>query len=227
MNRRKRIIVYLIGFLIFFILFFISLDIFVKSSSRYYIDVPIDQNMEAILVLGCAVWGDEPSPMLKDRLDKAIELYNNGYAGKIIMSGDKTGEDHSEVNTMKKYAIEHGVDSSHIYLDYYGVSTYDSIYRAQNVFEVSDVIVVTQPYHLYRAVYIGLFKGMNVYGVSSEGNNYSGQFKRDIREFLARPKDCIKCIINPKAKYSGELIDIEQSGDQTNDNYMNEFVFAN
>lgn len=227
MKLKTKIIVILISLIIMIVVLFIGLDVFVKYSVKDNIDVPVNKNMDAILVLGCAVWGEKPSPMLQDRLDKAIELYNDGYSEKIIMSGDKTGDDHSEVNTMKKYAIEHGVDSNHIYLDYYGVSTYDSIYRAKHVFNVNNVIVVTQPYHLYRAVYIGLTKDMNIYGVSSLGNDYSGQFKRDVREFLARPKDCIKCVINPTAEYYEDSIEINENGDLTNDNYMNEYILAN
>ena len=225
--KLKRIIIALITLILIGVIIFIGLDVFVKYSAKNNIDVTIDKDMDAILVLGCAVWGDKPSPMLQDRLNKAIELYNDGYAKKIIMSGDKTGDDHSEVNTMKKYAIEHGVDSNHIYLDYYGVSTYDSIYRAKHIFKVNNVIVVTQPYHLYRAVYIGLSKDMNIYGISSLGNDYSGQFIRDVREFLARPKDFIKCIINPKAEQYEDSIEINESGNLTNDDYMNEYVLAN
>ena len=227
MKKKIKILFLLIGLSIIFLMFLIFSNSFIKAFTKDNIDSQINEKMDAILVLGCAVWGTEPSPMLKDRLDRAIELYNEGYAEKIIMSGDKTGDDHSEVNTMKKYAIDHGVDSTHIYLDYYGLSTYDSIYRAKHVFNVNNLIVVTQPYHLYRAVAIGLWQEMNIYGVSSEGNDYSGQFKRDVREFLARPKDMIKCLIMPEATYVEGTINLEESGDYTNDNSINEYLLAN
>jgi vancomycin permeability regulator SanA len=219
--KRKIII---IGLVIIGIIFVIFSNIFVISASKEYINAPINQNMDAILVLGCAVWEDKPSPMLKDRLDRAIELYNDGYAGKIIMSGDKTGADHSEVNTMKKYAIEHGVNSKDIFPDYYGLSTYDSIYRAANIYKVRNLIVVSQKYHLYRAVTIGRFQEMNIYGISSEGNNYIGQFSRELREILARTKDLIKCSYKPKATYYIGVEDINDSGDLSNDNYMIQYL---
>lgn len=155
-------------------------------------------DIDAILILGCEVKPDGSlSLMLKDRLDKGIELYKNGVAQKVIVSGDNREEHYDETTAMKQYLIENDVPSEYIYMDDIGLSTYDSMYRAKNVFQVKKCVVVTQEYHLYRAIYIGNKLGMETYGESSIKINYDGQLKREFREFLARNKDFIKCIYKP------------------------------
>ncbi len=175
------------------------------------------RDVDSILILGAGVWGDEPSPMLKDRLDKGIELYKSGVAPKIIMSGDHGREDYDEVNLMKEYAIEKGVPSEDIFMDHAGFSTYDSMYRARDIFKAKKIIVVTQKFHLYRALYISNSLGLDAYGVMAEPTKYSGQFYRELREILARDKDFVKSIIKPKPTYLGESIPVSGNGDETND----------
>ena len=131
----------------------LSVDISIRISS--YGDIYTADNIEAsepydcILVLGAGVNEDEPSDMLRDRLDTAIELYNTGIAPKILMSGDHGCEDYDEVNVMKNYAIAKGVPSEDIFMDHAGFSTYESLYRAKAVFGAERVVVVSQKYHLY------------------------------------------------------------------------------
>ena len=173
---------------------------------------------DCIIVLGAGVKKDgTPSPMLRDRLDKAIELYIEGIAPKIIMSGDHGQKRYDEVNTMKKYAIDHGVPSEDIFMDHAGFSTYDSIYRERDVFQVKKAIIVTQKYHMYRALYIADKLGLEAKGIPAEDIKYSGQAGRETREILARTKEVFKCIIKPEPKYLGETIDITGNGDVTND----------
>lgn len=190
---------------------------YVKITSKKYVDTNIEEEIDCILVLGAGVWGDEPSPMLKDRLDRAIELYKSGKSIKIIMSGDHGKEGYDEVNIMKRYAIKEGIPSENIFMDHAGFSTYDSMYRAKYIFGVKNIIVVSQEYHLYRAIYIAHKLGINAYGVSAEHINYSGQLNREIREMLARDKDFFKVIFKPKSTYLGEEISLDGSGDVTND----------
>ena len=137
--------------------------------------------------------------MLKERLDTGIEAYNK-LDKPIIMSGDSIDENYDEVTPMKNYAIEKGIDSNIIYLDSYGISTYDSIYRIKHKFR--KIIIVTQKYHLYRALYIAKSLGVEAYGVDATKVRYVGQTYRDLREILARNKDFIKCIFKPKATYT-------------------------
>ncbi len=175
------------------------------------------KDIDCILVLGAGVYGDRPRPMLEDRILTGIELYNNNVAEKIIMSGDHGQEDYDEVNVMKTYAVNEGVPSSDIFMDHAGFSTYDSVYRLKEIFEVDKVVIVTQEYHLYRALYIAKELGIEAYGVSSNLREYPGQFKREIREILARDKDFVKVILKPSSTYAGETIPVTGDGNITND----------
>lgn len=180
-------------------------------------DYSLLKDVDCILILGAGIWGDKPSPMLQDRLDEGIKLYKEGIASKIIMSGDHGREEYDEVNIMKEYAIEQGVPSEDIFMDHAGFSTYESIYRAKEIFDADNIVIVTQEYHLYRALYIAEKLDINAYGVNSDSRKYSGQTFRELREILARNKDFINCIIKPKPTYLGELIPVSGDGDITND----------
>lgn len=164
---------------------------------------------DCILILGAGVRNGKPTPMLRDRLLTGIALYENGAADKIIMSGDHGREDYDEVNVMRAFALERGVKSEDIFLDHAGFSTYDSVYRAKNIFGAENIVIVSQKYHLYRALYIAKKLDMGAAGVSADLNAYGGQFKRDIREIIARDKDFFKCIIKPKAQIMGDKIPLD------------------
>lgn len=174
-------------------------------------------DVDCIIVLGCQVKPDgTPSAMLRDRLDRAVELYKAGAAPKIIMSGDHGTEEYDEVHTMKNYAIDAGVPSEDIFIDHAGFSTYESIYRANEIFDADNIIVVTQEYHLYRALYIAQKFGLENHGVSSDYHTYAGQSARDAREVLARVKDFATCILKPEPTYLGDAIPVSGNGDVTN-----------
>lgn len=175
------------------------------------------ENIDCIIVLGAGIWGDKPSYMLEDRLLEAIDLYQNNVSSKIIMSGDHGREEYDEVNIMKNYAIQRGIPSEDIFMDHAGFSTYDSIYRAKDIFKAKKVVIVTQKYHLYRALYIANQLGLEAYGVGADPRQYKGATYREIREILARNKDFIKCIFKSKPTYLGDSIPISGNGDITND----------
>ena len=175
-------------------------------------------DVDCIIVLGASVNNNEyPSPMLEDRLKRGIELYYKECAPKIIMSGDHGGLYYDEVNVMKNYAIKNGVPSEDVFMDHAGFSTYESMYRAKEVFGADKVIVVTQGYHLDRAVFIGKKMGLDVYGVSAKDIRYGGQFARDVREFLAIGKDFFTTLFNTEPTFLGDNYDLSGSGDVTND----------
>ena len=156
--------------------------------------------------------------MLEDRLLQAISLYENKVAPKIIMSGDHSKENYDEVNLMKQFAMDKGVPSEDIFMDHAGFSSYESLYRAKEIFGVEKVVIVTQKYHLYRALYIANQLKMQSYGIASNPREYAGQTYREAREILARNKDFVKCIFKPKPKFLGDKISITtSSGDITND----------
>ncbi len=173
---------------------------------------------DCIIVLGAGVWADgSPTAMLEDRLKTGIDLYKQGIAPKIIMSGDHGQKNYDEVNTMKAYAIEQGVLSEDIFMDHAGFSTYETMYRARDIFQVKKAVVVTQKYHMYRALYIAEKLGIEAVGVNSDPRKYLGQGYRDFREVLARTKDFFSVIIKPKPTFLGETIPVSGNGDITND----------
>ena len=172
---------------------------------------------DCAVILGAGIRDGKPTPMLKDRLLTGIELYKSGAAKKLIMSGDHGSEDYDEVNTMKSYAVENGIPDSDIFMDHAGFSTYETIYRAREIFEADSIIIVSQEYHLYRALYIAERLGVKAVGVSADLNTYRGQTRRDLREILARDKDFFKCIIKPKPTYLGDKIPVSGNGNLTND----------
>ena len=194
-------------------------DIIVVSSAKDRIITADEaaelENTDCVLVLGAGVRDGSPTPMLRDRLITGISLYESGAAPKIIMSGDHGREDYDEVNVMKSYAVENGVPDSDVFMDHAGFSTYDSIYRAKAVFEADSITIVTQKYHLYRALYIADKLGINAVGVAADLDDYSGQLKRDLREITARDKDFFSCLFKPEPKYLGEKIPVSGDGNIT------------
>ena len=176
------------------------------------------EDVDCIIILGCQVKDDGSlSHMLRDRLMRGLEVYETGAAPKLLMSGDHGREEYDEVGAMKNYAIENGVPSENVFMDHAGFSTYETMYRAKEIFKAEKVIIVTQEYHLYRALYIAERLGMEAYGVSADLNRYAGQSMRDFREVLARCKDWAMCIFKPEPTYLGEAIPVSGNGDITND----------
>lgn len=200
----------------------ISINAYIKGVGADYLltseEAAALTDVDCILVLGCQVKDDgTPSDMLRDRLTRGIEVYNLGAAPKLLMSGDHGREEYDEVGTMKQYAIEAGISSEDIFMDHAGFSTYESIYRAKEIFQADKIIIVTQEYHLYRALYIAKQLGVEAYGVASDYHTYAGQTMRDFREVLARCKDFVSVIFKPKPTYLGEAIPVSGNGDATND----------
>ena len=176
-----------------------------------------DNDIDCIIVLGAGIRGNNPSPMLEDRLLTSATLYKKNISNKIIVSGDHSEEYYDEVNVMKNYLKEQNISSKDIFMDHAGFSTYDSIYRAKEIFNAKKVVIVTQKYHLYRALYIAKELDLEAYGVSANRRTYNNQLKRDIREIAARIKDLIKCIFKPTSTHLGETIPIDSDGNITND----------
>ncbi len=200
----------------------VGINTYVKSVAKDNIltaeEVSQLENVDCILVLGCGVWDDgRPSHMLEDRLKRSLELYDLGAAPKLLMSGDHGRVDYDEVATMKQFVMDRGVPSEDVFMDHAGFSTYESMYRAKEIFQAKKIIIVTQGYHLYRAIYIAECLGMEAYGVASDYRTYTGQQVRDLREILARVKDFGTCIFKPEPTYLGEAIPIWGDGDITND----------
>ena len=193
----------------------VSLAISRVSSYKKYIynieDIP--KGNDTIIVLGAGVRSDgSPSDILADRLETSLEVYNEGVADSFILSGDHGREDYNEVGAMKDYILDSNIDESIIFMDHVGFSTYDTMYRAKEIFKVKSAVIVTNEYHLPRALYIARKLGIDAYGVKSDKRVYQLMDNYRKREILAKLKDFVYVnIIKPEPKFLGESIPVSTS----------------
>ncbi|NLN04521.1 MAG: DUF218 domain-containing protein [Clostridiaceae bacterium] len=195
MKRKKVIIALLIAVCLLGLLALIAINLYMVNYSRQYIlddDSVKDLEAEYIVVLGAKVYKDgRLSLILDDRVKASVKLFEEGRVPAIIMSGDAQREDYNEVDPMKKRAIELGVPEECIITDTMGLSTFESMKRLKDEFGVDKVIICTQEYHMYRAIYNARKMGIEAYGYPAEKIDYANQLQRDVREVLARVKDFI------------------------------------
>lgn len=162
--------------------------------------ISMDAEFDYILILGCGVYPDGSlTPMLSDRVRVGVSLYQQGIGNQILMSGDHYSDDYNEVDPMKDTAISMGVPAEAIVTDPYGLSTYDSIARLADVFGAKRVLIVTQEYHLPRALYLSKRFGIEAFGVAADLRPYREQLLYDIREMFARCKDVVYAEVRPAA----------------------------
>lgn len=202
------------------ILLFAAINGFIIIYASRYILTPeeaAEKHVDCALVLGAQVWSTGLSSMLEDRVLTGIDLYQSGATDRLLMSGDHGREDYDEVNSMKRYAVEKGVPADNIFMDHAGFSTYESAYRAKAVFEVDSAFIVTQQYHLYRAVFLARVMGIDAYGVAADRRDYLNDLYNNVRESLARVKDFFMAIFRPEPTYLGDAIPIWGSGSLTDD----------
>ena len=193
----KKTIKILAIILIVLLVIAISVNVFVcAKSSRYMNSVEeFNGNYDYIIVLGCGIYDNSiPTPMLSDRLDAAIDLYNRGVAPYILMSGDHRVDDYNEVGVMKEYCIQRGIPEDAILTDDYGLSTIETMSRAVDIFDIHSAVIVTQKYHLYRAIHNAQSFGIECEGVIATGHIFREQPYYSLREAFARVKDFFLCI---------------------------------
>ena len=180
-----------------------------------------DKEYDCIIVLGCAVYKDgDPSPFLKDRLSTAVSLYKAGVSDKLLLSGDRNdAEEYDEVGAMYDYCIANGVDPEDIFLDIYGYSTYETMYRAYYYYGVRSAVVVTQGYHIYRSLFIANGLGIDAEGVKAINSGYIVAPHNYVREYAAMVKDCVQTMIKPATDEIGNVYDISGSGEVTRTDY--------
>lgn len=168
---------------------------------------------QVALVLGAKVNADgTPSDIYRDRIDVAIDLYNKGKVEKIVVSGDHGQKEYDEVDTAKAYILARGVPGDDIFLDHAGFDTYDSVYRLQYIFQAQSAVIVTQDYHLPRALFIARGLGVNAVGASADLHTYGGEEYRELREILADAKARLDVTLQAKPKYLGAVIPLSGSG---------------
>ena len=218
--KKKRVLRTLAVLVFLAVLFPLATSYYVMASTENRILTPEEAaalDADAILVLGARVWDDgQPSGILKDRIITGVDLYQSSASDRLLMSGDHGQDDYDEVNAMKDYAIELGVAPSVIFMDHAGFSTYESLYRARDIFQIKTVVIVSQQYHLYRALYIAERLGLNAYGVSCDRRVYNPYLLFSVRETLARCKDFFYSIFQPLPTYLGDVIPITGDGSATN-----------
>lgn len=219
----KKLFIVLLIFGLLCTLIYSVINIYIITYASQYI-VSLEEcnnlNVDCALVLGAGLFDDYPSHMLQERLNTSLSVYNTNCTNRLLMSGDHGTVEYDEVNAMKDYAITAGAIPNEVFMDHAGFSTYESMYRARDVFDVNSVIIVTQKYHLYRAVYNARMLGLEAYGIAADGQfNYSlpMDIYNNLRESLARCKDFVYCIYKPEPTYLGEVIPISSSGVLTDD----------
>lgn len=219
MSKKGKMIFFLLFLFIFIgIIGTLFINLYIVNSTKDKIIELSDVNGEydAILVLGCKVNGDSPSLMLARRLDMGEEVYNKMHT-KVLLSGDHGKNNYDEVNVMKDYLFSSSVKEEDIFLDHAGFSTYDSIYRAKYIFGIKKMIIITQEYHMYRALYLANKLDIEAVGIVADDIPQKGvMLKNEIREILSRDKSFIYGIIKPESKYLGDPIPITGNGMVTN-----------
>ena len=219
-SKKKRVLRTLAVLMLLAVLMPLATSYYVMASTENQIitlEEAADLNADTILVLGARVWDNgQPSGILKDRINTGVDLYEAGASERLLMSGDHGQDEYDEVNAMKDFAIEQGVAPAVIFMDHAGFSTYESLYRARDIFQVKTVVIVTQTYHLYRALYIARALGLDAYGVSCDRRDYNPYILFSVREIFARCKDFVYSIFQPLPTYLGDVIPITGDGSATN-----------
>lgn len=219
-KHRKQAISLLVVILTLLGASFFAVNYYVERVGEKYI-YPADQvpKADAVLVLGAYVLPDgKLSDMLSDRVTVGYELYQQGIVPKILVSGDHGRKDYDEVNSMKSFLKDKGVTGQDVFMDHAGFSTYESMYRARDIFQVKKVIIVTQHYHLLRAIFIARTMGLEAYGVSSDLHDYGTAMDMyELREMIARNKDFWMTIFKPQPTFLGEAIPVFGDGRTTDD----------
>lgn len=149
-------------------------------------EIPVENPPRVAIVFGAKVWDDKsPSPVLYDRVVTAVELYRAGRVGKILMSGDNPTENYDEPTAMKETAVQLGVPESDVVLDFAGRRTYDTCFRAREIFAVQKAILVTQEFHQARALYLCNNLGVDSIGITADRRQYEGSRYWAFRELFS------------------------------------------
>lgn len=210
-----RLIKYLAWLIAFGILAFIIINLSIIIATRDSIYETIDNmpNAQAALVLGARVYSNgQPSTTFNDRIQTAITLYNQRKVNKILVSGDNGQESYDEVNAAKATLQNAGIPDQDIFLDHAGFDTYDSLYRAQAIFQIDRLTVVTQKFHLPRAIYIGKRLGIKTNGLIADKRIYRAAVRNQIRESLARIKAFLDLLAKSEPRFLGPQIPISGNG---------------
>ena len=177
------------------------------------------------IVFGAGVVNGQATPALADRVEGAVELYRQGRVSKLLMTGDNSHPDYDEVSVMRDLAIDQGVPAEAITRDHAGFDTRSSCYRARDVFGVRAAVLVTQDYHLPRALYTCRDLGIDAVGLRIPDWQHNadqldwGQYpgldsqKYMTREWLARANALLEAhVTHPEPQFLGPYLGLEDQG---------------
>lgn len=222
--KKRKLLKKITKLTIFFIVLgtigFFSINHYVvKIGDEYQIDINTDIKVDAVIVLGARVYNNgQPSPILEERLIMGAEAIEKGISDRLLLSGDHGRIEYDEVNSMREYVEKLGISAGQIFMDHAGFSTYETMYRAKEIFQIESAIIITQDYHLKRAVFNAREIGIEAYGISSDKQIFRGSEYRELREKAARVKDFFYAsIFKPEPTYLGEAIPIWGDGRATQD----------
>jgi SanA protein len=207
LKKSLKIILYLF---IIGLIAIISVNVYVKSTTKKQIYNSLKRfpKNDVGIIFGAGINRDKPSKYLKDRLDAGILLYKAKRINKILLSGDNGSEEYDELTVMKNYCFKHGVDTTKIFIDYAGFDTYSTMYRAKHIFKIKKATLISQKYHLNRAIYIGKHLGIKSVGYSANKGEYSGYEYVTFREYLSIFKSFFDVLRNREPHFLGNPIDI-------------------
>ena len=198
---------------------FINIGMIIAARKYVYDDIDSVPDRTAILVLGSQIRGRRLSPVLQDRVDAGIRMMENHRGKKLLLSGDHGQIYYDEVNAMRLYVLENApaIPEEDIFMDHAGFSTWDSMYRARDVFEVKDLLIVTQGFHISRAVCMARSLGLDAVGYAVNQERFAGRSLRywRFREYFARVKGFFSMVFKVKPRYLGDKIPIWGDGRAT------------
>ncbi|MFC6860285.1 SanA/YdcF family protein [Zunongwangia atlantica] len=209
MRFLKKSILYTVILIVLGILITLGLESFIAqdTSSRIYSNVNTIPTAKTAIVLGASVHSDgQLSPILQDRVDSAIDLYKENKVEEILISGDHGSDSYNEVDAIANYLKNHGIPQDKLLLDHAGFDTYDSMYRAHNVFGIKDAIVVTQEFHLPRAIFIAKHLGLDYHGLQAKERAFKIENKIMKREKLANYKAVFEVIFKIEPRGSKKQV---------------------
>lgn len=192
----------------------IAIPVCMRLAMQPYMYTDIDDvpKTQVALVLGASVVHGRPSQILEERAAAAVSLYKRGKVSKILVTGDNGALSHDEVTPVRKYLIEAGIPAGDIFLDHAGFDTYSSMYRARDVFQAQSITIVTQDFHLPRAVFIARHLGLTAYGFTAPGGDQSHDY---LREIPASDKAILDLLVRRVPKYLGDVIPLSGDGSTT------------
>ncbi|MFI9425182.1 vancomycin high temperature exclusion protein [Streptomyces achromogenes] len=163
-------------------------------------DVP---HTEVAVVFGAGLWDGEPSPYLAHRLDAAVTLYRAGRIEVVLVTGDNSREDYDEPDAMRAYLTDHGVPDRRIVSDYAGFDTWDSCVRARRIFGVDRAVLISQDFHIRRAVALCEAAGVDSYGVGVAAEHDVTWYYGGTRELFAAGKAALDAVFRPDPRFLG------------------------